>query len=542
MMDIKDKVLSQSQQAGRKLSAAVPLTASGVRPAGHGTISSKKKGVVISEPIEYRHEAHVDLNLSWGEDGYKQFEQGKKLGQGAFGSVYKGTHIASGKVMAIKSCPNLGPSKDSIQKEIDILKKCSHDNIVQYYGTAVKGNALWIFMEFCGGGALDDLMKKLPEKRFTEEVISSILHESVKGLVYLHSQKIIHRDIKAANILIDEQGAIKLADFGVSAQIKDEQEKKQTTTGTALWMSPEVLNGDDYDFRVDVWSLAITAIEMAEGEPPYSNEPMMKAMLKICTGDPPKLKEQEKWSTDFHKYLADSLIKEPAGRPNSTDLHEQPFIKNCKEPKTIITNLLVSLGVIEPPATATPKVNASPVIPGKDDDPAVAALKSLTKNLQEELKEEKEKHKATQAKLLEVESKNADKPKEELLQQIQKLTNELAATSKALATANERLRENELEVVVVEHEDENNKENTKKGKKGKKEKGKKKKEKKTAPAIRPSTIIPNIEEECKDLDRAGVMAKLKLMDAQFRALQSTNNQSNATIRLLLDQIKEMKTK
>ena len=184
------------------------------------------------------------------------------------------------------------------------------------------------------------------------------------------------------------------------------------------------------------------------------------------------------------------------------------------------------------------------------------ALKALTKNLQEELKEEKEKHKATQAKLVEVEGKNTDKSKEELLQQIQKLTNELAATSKALATANERLRGSEQEVVVVDYEDEDskkdenqngnnggNKDKKGPGKKGKKEKGnKKKKEKRTTTVTKSTTIIPNIEEECKDLDRAGVMAKLKLLDAQFRALQSTNNQANATVRLLLEQVKEMKGK
>eukprot|EP01087_Luapelamoeba_hula_P024404 TRINITY_DN927_c0_g1_i1.p1 TRINITY_DN927_c0_g1~~TRINITY_DN927_c0_g1_i1.p1 ORF type:complete len:586 (-),score=139.11 TRINITY_DN927_c0_g1_i1:7-1764(-) len=507
--------------------------------------SDNNNGFVISGPQgPMRHETHVGQDLDWGVEGWKQFELGVKLGQGAFGAVYKGTHIASGRVMAVKQCPTLGPARDTIQKEIDILKKCSNKNIVQYYGSCVKGaKTLWILMEFCGAGAVDDILKKQEEKRLPENIIAAVMAESVKGLIYLHSQKIIHRDIKCANILVDEEGNVKLADFGVSAQIKDEAEKKQTTTGTALWMSPEVLNGDAYDFRVDVWSLAITAIEMAEGDPPHIKEPMMKAMLKICAGDPPKLQEPEKWSKEFNNFLAYCLVKDPESRPSSTDLLSHPFILGAVQPKATIIQLLVSLGVIQPPDVALtppvpkPKDEISKPTPKEMEDPAVVALKNVTKQLQDDLRDEREKVKSLQAKLADMElqlSSLRDAPSSPSVKSFQSSEAVTGRISGNNHDTSSSLPSNREELAASE-----SKKNKKQHKKSASKRVKKERKPTSAsasPALSsdgPLTVLPNIEEECKELSKDQVVARLKSLDQQHRALQANNAQANATIKLLL---------
>jgi len=405
----------------------------------------KTKDFVISGPTApAQHLVHVDSNYNWtglnGEDGHTQFSADVKLGQGAYGSVFKGTHIASGAVLAIKQCPNLGPAKDSIQKEIDILKQCKHENIVQYYGSTVKGKVLWILMEFCGGGAVNDLMEKLPGGRYTEQQIAAVMAESLKGLAYLHSKNIIHRDIKAANILLNEQGQTKLADFGVSGQMKDEFNKKNTVTGTPLWMAPEVVDGDNYDARADLWSLGITAIEMAEGEPPHFKEKMMQAMMKICAGPPPTLKEPEKWSKEFHNFLATCLVKEPQGRPSATELLEHPFIKSVPNPKAVMIDVLKSLGRYKETdmygeIQASNKIHAekerekerereaagkekeptielsSPKAQEVKEDPKILALKTVVADLQKELAEEKKKTAALQPMVADLQKELADEKK-----------------------------------------------------------------------------------------------------------------------------------
>jgi len=282
---------------------------------------------------------------------------------------------------------------------------------------------------------------------------------------------------------------------------------------------------------------------MAESEPPYMNEPMMKAMLKICTGDPPKLKEPEKWSKEFNQFLSDCLVKEPTGRPTSTELLEHPFIKSAADPKQVIIPLLVSLGVILPPTDASMKGSkddnfiSKPTPKGTDEDPAVLALKTMMKSLQEELKEEKEKQKSLQTKLAEAESKVTDKSKAELQQQITKLTNELKAATDKLKMYEDKEGKSVQSYLEENHKSEGDHANGKAEKCGKKKKKikKKKKEKKQE-----TTKIPNIEDEVKDLDRAGVVARLKLMDAQYRALQQTNTQANATIHLLLEDLRKQK--
>jgi serine/threonine protein kinase len=204
------------------------------------------------------------------------------LGEGNFGLVYKAYHKQSGNIVAIKVVP-ISSDIESLKKEIAILRECKCPHIVRYFGSYLKKSTgeLWLILEYCNAGSVADLIKSTG-KTLNEYEISSICHAVLKGLEYLHDTKKIHRDVKAGNILLDNRGNAKLADFGVSAQLQHTYDKRGTVTGTPYWMSPEVLsNSGEYNKKTDIWSLGITAIEMAEGEPPYSHINYMRAMFVI---------------------------------------------------------------------------------------------------------------------------------------------------------------------------------------------------------------------------------------------------------------------
>jgi len=194
-----------------------------------------------------KHNVHVDLDFTWtGEDPNHAFKIIKKLGEGAYGAVYKALHQDTGLTVAIKKVKLIGGkhAKDEIKKEIDLLKKCRHFNIVSYWGCCFHENELWILMDYCGVGSVLDLIgdndKPLKLKNIKEEQIGAVLASVVKGLVYLHSRGIIHRDIKCANILINDKGEAKIADFGVAASLCSETDSNLSVIGTPLWIAPEV--------------------------------------------------------------------------------------------------------------------------------------------------------------------------------------------------------------------------------------------------------------------------------------------------------------
>jgi len=218
---------------------------------------------------------------------------------------------------------------DEILNEIKIMKQCRSSYIISYYGSYFKENELWIVMEFCGAGSVSDLMR-ITDKTMNEEQISVILKDALKGLIYLHSKRKIHRDIKAGNILLNNKGEGKLADFGVSGQLSDTMAKRQTVIGTPFWMAPEVIQEVGYDVKADLWSLGITAIEMAEGKPPYSNIHPMRAIFMIPSRPPPKLTEPDKWSKEFNDFIAQCLTKNPEQRPSASDLLKHNFIAKAK--------------------------------------------------------------------------------------------------------------------------------------------------------------------------------------------------------------------
>ncbi|KAM6453278.1 misshapen-like kinase 1 isoform 12-T12 [Liasis olivaceus] len=280
-----------------------------------------------------------DIDLSALRDPAGIFELVEVVGNGTYGQVYKGRHVKTGQLAAIKVMDVTEDEEEEIKQEINMLKKYSHHrNIATYYGAFVKksppGNddQLWLVMEFCGAGSVTDLVKNTKGNALKEDCIAYICREILRGLAHLHAHKVIHRDIKGQNVLLTENAEVKLVDFGVSAQLDRTVGRRNTFIGTPYWMAPEVIACDEnpdatYDYRSDIWSLGITAIEMAEGAPPLCDMHPMRALFLIPRNPPPKLKSK-KWSKKFIDFIDNCLIKAYPSRPPTEQLLKFPFIRD----------------------------------------------------------------------------------------------------------------------------------------------------------------------------------------------------------------------
>jgi len=246
----------------------------------------------------------------------------------SYGVVWKAIHQKTGTCTAIKIVPVENDLEDLFH-EISMMKSCKSPYIINYFGSYFRENELWIVMEMCGAGSVSDLMK-VTDKTLTEDQIGVVMRDAVKGLAYLHSMRKIHRDIKAGNILMNHKGEGKLADFGVSGQLSDTMAKRNTVIGTPFWMAPEVIQEIGYDVKADIWSLGITAIEMADGRPPHANIHPMRVIFMIPSKPPPKVAEPDKWSKDFNDFLALCLMKNPDQRPTADELLKSPYLAKAK--------------------------------------------------------------------------------------------------------------------------------------------------------------------------------------------------------------------
>ncbi|KAI5107183.1 myosin-IIIb isoform X2, partial [Silurus meridionalis] len=262
------------------------------------------------------------------------------IGEGTYGKVYKVTNRKDGSQAAVKVLDPINDVDEEIEAEYNILHSLSnHPNVVKFLGMFYKadefaGGQLWLVLELCNGGSVTELIKGLlmRGKRLEEPAISYILCGALLGLQHLHNNRIIHRDIKGNNILLTTDGGVKLVDFGVSAQLSSARLHRNTSVGTPFWMAPEVIACEQqldysYDARCDVWSLGITAIELAEGDPPLAEMHPVKALFKIPRNPPPTLHHPDQWCRSFSHFIAQCLIKDFESRPSVTHLLEHPFIK-----------------------------------------------------------------------------------------------------------------------------------------------------------------------------------------------------------------------
>ncbi|KMQ96997.1 serine threonine-protein kinase pak 7 [Lasius niger] len=277
--------------------------------------------------------AALQMVVSQG-DPRENLENFLKIGEGSTGTVCIATDKSTNRQVAVKKMDlRKQQRRELLFNEVVIMRDYHHPNIVEMYDSFLVDDELWVVMEYLEGGALTDIVT---HSRMDESQIATVCSQCLKPLAYLHSQGVIHRDIKSDSILLTADGRVKLSDFGFCAQVSQELPKRKSLVGTPYWMSPEVISRLPYGPEVDIWSLGIMIIEMIDGEPPFFNEPPLQAMRRIRDMPPPKLKNFHKVSPRLQGFLERMLVRDPAQRATAAELLQHPFLRQAQSPSILI--------------------------------------------------------------------------------------------------------------------------------------------------------------------------------------------------------------
>ncbi|GBG59285.1 hypothetical protein CBR_g32298 [Chara braunii] len=299
----------------------------------------------------------------------EDYDLQEDCGRGEGAIVYRALCLPLNEAVAVKviDLESCSSNLDDIRKETQTMRLIDHPNVVKAHCSFVEGHYLWVVMPFLSGGSCLQVMKAGFRDGFDEAVIATILKETLKALDYLHKKGLIHRDVKAGNILIDGNGAVKLADFGVSAYMLDSTGTKlkprQTFVGTPCWMAPEVMEQrQGYDFKADIWSFGITAIELARGRAPLAMFPAIKILLMTLEHEPPTLDDDDerKYSKAFKEMVASCLVKDPQKRPTAEKLLKNPFFKQARSADYLVRHVLQAVPPFSLRSMSTTTLKAPP--------------------------------------------------------------------------------------------------------------------------------------------------------------------------------------
>lgn len=280
---------------------------------------------------------------------YEIFANVQHIGGGGFSQVYCAVMKESGQKVAIKKMSLDEWYEQDLLVEIVMMKVSKHHNIVSYIDTYRDDrNYLWVVMEFMEEGSLEKVIDAFPRIKMTEKQIAYVCFEILKALEYIHGLHRIHRDIKSGNVLIGSKGEIKLADFGFAVQLTEGKRKRNSSVGTVYWEAPEVISGDNYDTKVDIWSLGILAREMAEGDAPYFELPQMAALQRIFSEGIPPLKDPDRWSAAFQHFQELCFYREPEKRPSANELLRHPLFYNLAPESLEVVDLMRRAKQLEP--------------------------------------------------------------------------------------------------------------------------------------------------------------------------------------------------